>query len=405
MSARYGVEEMRRWHQEVTLANWANGGEVMRYVFLHMAEFFPHALIHRSGPISALEHAARDDVRDRLVDTRLGQMPLDTYVWHPESTVNGLIVVHQGWIVYEAYPRMRPFDKHMYMSVAKVFASTALALLADRGLVDVTAPVEAYLPELAGSGWAGVPVIDILDMASGIDCLEMTPGAYSEPGHPYYEYEASLGWQVPSEQTLASTRAYLATLGSQRPSGEVYEYTSPDTFVLSWLVEQITGQPFNEVLSEEIWSKLGAESDALIAVSRAGEPASHGGMSSTLRDLARFGLLFTPSWNTVARERVISDAYLEKIQHGGRADIFWAAGSSGPNQVSAFATDDRPRHNTWQWDFVMPDGDFYKGGFGGQGLYISPSRDLVVAFFGCTGEDMISHDLKAITRRLAVDLF
>ena len=30
----------------------------------------------------------------------------------------------------------------------------------------------------------------------------------------------------------------------------------------------------------------------------------------------------------------------------------------------------------------MPDGDFYKGGFGGQGLYISPARDLVIAFFG-----------------------
>jgi hypothetical protein len=30
----------------------------------------------------------------------------------------------------------------------------------------------------------------------------------------------------------------------------------------------------------------------------------------------------------------------------------------------------------------MEDGDFFKGGYGGQGLYISPSRDIVVAYFG-----------------------
>ena len=34
----------------------------------------------------------------------------------------------------------------------------------------------------------------------------------------------------------------------------------------------------------------------------------------------------------------------------------------------------------------MPDGDFFKGGHNGQGLYISPERDVVVAFFG-SGDD------------------
>jgi hypothetical protein len=43
---------------------------------------------------------------------------------------------------------------------------------------------------------------------------------------------------------------------------------------------------------------------------------------------------------------------------------------------------ERPRHNAYQWDFVMDDGDFFKSGFRGQGLYVSPSRDLVVAYLG-----------------------
>jgi hypothetical protein len=35
----------------------------------------------------------------------------------------------------------------------------------------------------------------------------------------------------------------------------------------------------------------------------------------------------------------------------------------------------------------MADGDLFKGGFGGQGLYVSPARDLVIAFTGTPRDD------------------
>ena len=34
--------------------------------------------------------------------------------------------------------------------------------------------------------------------------------------------------------------------------------------------------------------------------------------------------------------------------------------------------------NRYQWDAILSDRDMYKGGFGGQGLYVSPSQDLVI---------------------------
>ena len=37
--------------------------------------------------------------------------------------------------------------------------------------------------------------------------------------------------------------------------------------------------------------------------------------------------------------------------------------------------------NRYQWDIVTPDGDLFKAGLGGQGLYISPAKDAVVSFF------------------------
>jgi CubicO group peptidase (beta-lactamase class C family) len=110
-----------------------------------------------------------------------------------------------------------------------------------------------------------------------------------------------------------------------------------------------------------------------------GIAASHGGVSSTLRDLARYGLLYTPSRPAVSRTPVISGAALHAIQTDGRPELL--AHSAGAQDWSKLQGE-RPRHNANQWDMVMADGDFFKAGFCGQGLWVSPSRNLVVAYFG-----------------------
>ncbi len=180
-------------HRDFTFQNWSDGGEIMHYAFLHMSEFFTQAIIHRTGPISSLRSNPRTDIAGCPVETRIGEMTLSEYV--ERGPVNGVVVVSSGEIVYESYPGMRSYDKHLLMSVSKIFVSTIIGILEDDDRLDSQLAIDHYLPELSGSGWEGVSVRDILDMASGIDCLESDePGAYSDPATPYYQYEASLGW-------------------------------------------------------------------------------------------------------------------------------------------------------------------------------------------------------------------
>jgi hypothetical protein len=63
--------------------------------------------------------------------------------------------------------------------------------------------------------------------------------------------------------------------------------------------------------------------------------------------------------------------------------------------------DDSFLHNSYQWDVVTTDGDFYKGGVGGQGLYVSPSRDLVIAWFATPTEQGEMAQMPAVGRQLA----
>ena len=393
--AGYSLDDANEFRRQWTIDNWDDGGPLTRYVFLNMAEFWHHSVIDRDGPVRELPEELRPEVAAFVTTTDSGKMALTEYINDPR--IDGVLLLHKGRIVFEAYPQMRRFDKHLYMSVSKPLAATLIAILEDRELIDTSKSVDAYVPQLAHSGWAGVPVRDVLDMASGIDCRQSVPGAYDDPELCYYQFEASLGWLRPTSRTFDDTHDYIRSLQSRRPPGQAFEYTSVNTFVLAWLTETITGRRYAELLATEIWQKIGAESDAIIVAPKRGVQIASSGVSSTLRDMARFGLLFTPSGRTGAKP-LVSDSYLEKIQKGGRPDIFNAGREDSPRLLDGEA----PRHNSYQWDLVMDDGDFYKGGYGGQGLYVSPSRDLVVAFFGTLDEDGLSNQMSLVARQLAI---
>lgn len=390
----YSLEEATDFRQQWTIDNWDDGGPLTRYVFLNMSEFWKHSLINRGGSVRNLPESPRQDIATFVTSTSRGEMPLQEYVHDPR--VDGVLVLHEGRIVFEAYPRMDRDDKHLYMSVSKSFAATIIAILEDRELIDVSKSVDSYIPQLTDSGWANVPVRDVLDMASGIDCRQSLPDAYENPELCYYQFEASMGWLRQTERTEENPHTYIASLNSRRPSGEALEYSSTNTFVLAWLAEQVTGRPYSDLLANEIWQQIGAESDALLVAHKWGVQLASNGVSSTLRDLARFGLMFTPSGRSNVTP-LISDSYLQKIQKGGRPEIFNASREDNPTLIDG----ELPRHNTYQWDLVMEDGDFYKGGYGGQGLYVSPSRDLVIVFFGTLDENGQSSQMTQVARQLA----
>ena len=98
-----------------------------------------------------------------------------------------------------------------------------------------------------------------------------------------------------------------------------------------------------------------------------------------LRDLSRYGMLYTPSWICAAREPVVSSKMLKKIPTSGRSSIY-PPGLAQRLAKKVFGGD-APVANSRQWDEVFSDGDFLKLGMHGQGLYISPSKDVVIAWF------------------------
>lgn len=369
-------------------------GDRNLYWFLHWEEFIPHNLVRRAGAVRMLDAAPDRRIGGVVAQSSLGEMPLDNLIADPRSRIQAFIVVRGGRILYEQYPGMREDDHHLWFSVSKTLAGLLVGLLEAEGKIDVERSIDAYLPELGATHWRGVRIIDILDMASGLDLLEneQTRTDRMHSVGAFFRIElgdtSDLG-QLTSDQILFAVRP-------KGPAGEIFEYSSLNSKMLGLLAERVSGQRVADLLSDRVWSKMGAEGDGQIGLDREGGASIHGQMSSRLRDLARYGMLYTPSWKVIAEKRVVPDSLLERIRHGCRHALYERM-QAARGQADAAAD---KRCNSRQWDAVWQDGDMFKGGARGQGLYVSPARDLVVAWFSTTSESGWMNYARAIANTL-----
>ena len=356
------------------------------YYHLHWEEFIPHNIVWRDGAVKALPYRLNPRVGQVKTLSPLGELELDALIADPRSRIQGLVVLHKGVIVYEAYPGMQETDNHIWMSGSKTVASLLVGLLEADGKIDVYQSVEVYLPELAGSNWKGIHIIDILDMASGLDIVENEQNLQDET-HWFYKW-ADLMLGDRSHGTLTANEAMSSVNASRKP-GEIFEYSSMNTHVLGLLTERVAGMRLADYFSERVWSKLGAEGDAVLGLGSSGEPGIFAFVSSRLRDKARYGLLYTPSWKRVADERIIPQTLIEKTQEDCRPELYRRAYEDAKQSGEDFYFSDDPevRCNSRQWDAVYTDGDLYKSGLHGQGIYVSPTRDVVIAYYSTSPYD------------------
>jgi hypothetical protein len=93
----------------------------------------------------------------------------------------------------------------------------------------------------------------------------------------------------------------------------------------------------------------------------------------------------------------VSEKYVAELQKGGDPEAFKKGGAIESN-TKRFG--EAPVSNHYQWDAVFADGDIWKSGFQGQGLYVSPTKDLVVVFYSTTYNDLPGY-ARAIARSYA----
>ena len=372
------AEDNRRFKEEFSVAAMLSINPVALWFHNTASRGLPTAFIPRRQPTMPLQTGLIPEIGKVTATTAFGEMNLNAFLNHPKSFAQGFIVVFKGKVVFEQYPGMREADSHLTASTAKVLVGLLIECLIEEGLIEEQRTMGDYAPEFRDSVWGPIKVIDVMDMTTGLDPID-GPAHFANPDAVVTRMVmAEIGETYKGK--LESMPEVMKEAKPVSKPGEHFTYSSTATQALVILTEAVTQLSWADAFDQRIWSKMGVDGALQVHLSPEGYALGHGVLSLRLRDLARFGMLYTPSWDQVAVEPVVTPAILERTRVAYRSRDFYRNGPSGKKFMERLG-DDSVRSAGRQWDAVWDDGDFFKSGLNTQGIYVSPDRDLVIAYF------------------------
>lgn len=240
-----------------------------------------------------------------------------------------LVVLHKGRVVkmagygfsnLETKTRASADTVYENGSMGKMFTAAALMRLVEAGKVSLEDPFSKFFPE-APPSWSSIKIRHLLNHTSGLpDYLASSVGLDS--GHEY---------------SMQEVLEEVAKRPLDFPAGAAWSYSNTGYLALGFVLEKVTGTPYEEVMKTMVFEPLGMQKTLINDIEkvvpnraagyyvqngewRKGEERTQcfaafadGGMITTVRDLAKWdvaileGRLLKPSsWNTM-----MSPGYLD----------------------------------------------------------------------------------------------
>lgn len=320
---------------------------------------------HEVFPVTTIRAPAETLAFNRRTDISLP----DTYEYGGETRsleelltrtyTTGFLVAVDDTILSERYFQGETEDdRHIMFSVSKSVVSAALGIALNEGKFDsIEDPITKYLPELAGSGYEGVRIKDILQMSSGVYFNE----DYNDPLSDVNQMGLTIA-------TGGSLNSFATGLERRWEPGTYNNYVSVDTHVLAMLITRQVGQSLSSYVEEKIWQPLGMEFDGKWLTDGTGMEMAMGGLNMALRDMARMGRLYM-HMGEIDGTRIVPET--------------WVAASitpDAPHLMPGAEASSNPYGYGYQWWIPeKPHGDFYAAGIYYQYIYIDPTTGVIIA--------------------------
>jgi CubicO group peptidase (beta-lactamase class C family) len=243
-------------------------------------------------------------------------------------------------------------------SMSKSLTAAMVGVLVKQGKLNTDAP--APVPEWVNTEKQKITLKNILQQTTGL--------AFTEDYTSYSEVTNMLF-------NKGDMAAYTAGLPLKYQPGTTFNYSSGNSNILSRIIRKTVGeQAYSSFPYQSLFHKINAYS-FLLEPDASGTYIGSSYSYATARDFARFGLLYYNNgmWNGEQIlpgnwvSETIKPASADKRKHYGYQ--FWLNGLDKKNPAG-------------RWYPDVPADMFFCDGFGGQGIYIIPSKKLVVVRLG-----------------------
>jgi CubicO group peptidase (beta-lactamase class C family) len=262
-------------------------------------------------------------------------------VLHSVMVVRHGQVVAEGW--WSPYAATEP---HMLFSLSKSFTSTAVGLAIADGKLTVEDPVLRFFPDEAPAE----PSTNLKAMRVR-DLLTMSTGHHDEDIKNF-----------PFNADDSVVKKFLSLPVTHKP-GTFFVYNTPATYMLSAIVQKVTGQTVLDYLRPRLFEPLGIENPTWDA-SKQGISLGGFGLSVRTEDIAKFGQLYLQKGQWHGKQLVpaawVEDATSRHVSNGSSPTSDWEQG--------------------YGYQFWRCRHGFYRGdGAHGQFCIVMPQYDAVIA--------------------------
>ncbi len=266
--------------------------------------------------------------------------------------MHSFMLVRHGRVVAEGWwAPYRPEFNHTMYSMSKSFTSTAVGFAVTEGKLRVEDRVVSFFPNDLPNR-----ITDYLAVLRVKDLLTMSVGHGKEPTMEMVKAEnwvkTFLGWPIAN------------------PPGSAFMYNSGATYMLSAIVQQVTGQKVMDYLTPRLFEPLGIEGATWETCPR-GINVGGWGLNIQTEGLAKFGQLYLQKGVWQGR-RILPASWVEEA-------------TTFKIQQPAPAKPSRPmEQNDWLqgycYQFWRSTHNAYRGdGAFGQYTIVMPEKDAVIA--------------------------
>ncbi|GAB5405777.1 MAG: serine hydrolase [Aureliella sp.] len=225
------------------------------------------------------------------------------------DSMHSFMLVRNGAVVAEAWWSPESAEKpHVLWSLSKSFTSTAVGLAVEEGKLSVDDLVIDHFPDLVPES----PSANLRRMRVR-DLLTMSTGHQDEPN---------------LRESEAWAKTFLTHPVPHKP-GTHFKYNTPATYMLSSIVQRVTGEKVVDYLQPRLFAPLGIASPQW---DESPEDVSLGGYGLFLKteDIAKFGQLYLQGGKWGGKQLVPSDwiqqATSKHVSNGSSPESDWDQG-------------------------------------------------------------------------------
>ncbi|WP_375203261.1 serine hydrolase domain-containing protein [Hyphococcus sp.] len=294
-----------------------------------------------------------------------------------------------GWSNLGAETSATPHTLFRIGSTSKAVTGTLFARLVDAGLVDVDAPISNYVTSLPNDAWENITPRQLASHTAGIPSYE--------GNRDYAGIYRALALREHHDD-VAEGLSYFDGSPLMFEPGDDFEYSSFDTVLLSVVLQEAGGAPFQQLMKTWVTDPLGIETPAPDAPGerhaqsylRNGDKVRPWWKVDLSHKLAGGGFMATPSDLALMGSAWLDDGFISAETR----DMFWTPQriSDGSVNEQGYAMNWRFADEMW-WTDDMPYANANHGGVskGSQAwLIVIPEKRMTIAFAINTRTDPFS---------------